>query len=140
MKERLILLTILVFLGCKERTIAEEDLRFLNGYWEISEVRFPNGDQKKYSVNPSVDFIQMNNSKGFRKKVSPKFDGSYQVFDDAESFTIVPTDQSFLLHYKNTLSEREERLVHLDTLSFSVITEEGLVYAYKRFQPIVIPQ
>ncbi|KQC28576.1 lipocalin family protein [Flagellimonas eckloniae] len=140
MKKILLFYVILFSLGCKNTSISKEDLSHLNGYWEISEVEFPDGTKKKYSVNPSVDFIQIEDMKGFRKKVQPKFDGNYTTSNDTESFNVSYVNEMVTLHYKNNLSAWEEKLVQLDSSYFSVLNEEGIKYSYKRFQPIVIPK
>ncbi|MEO9513785.1 MAG: hypothetical protein ABJN84_00585 [Flavobacteriaceae bacterium] len=136
----LLFYVILLSLGCKNSSISKEDLPHLNGYWEISEVEFPDGTKKKYSVNPSVDFIQIEDMKGFRKKVQPKFDGSYSTSKAVEPFHLVLYNEGFALRYKSNLNEWEERLIHLDPSSFAILNEEGIKYSYKRFQPIVIPK
>lgn len=140
MKRILFFYMILFVFGCKNTSISEKDLTHLNGYWEISEVEFPDGAKKKYSVNPSIDFIQFENMKGFRKKVQPKFDGTYSISNAVEPFTMISLNKSFALHYKSSLNEWEEKLVKLDSTSFSVLNQEGVLYTYKRFQPIVIPK
>lgn len=128
----------LVLYGCKNTTISEENLSYLNGYWEIVEVEFPDGTKKSYTVNPSIDFINLENDQGFRKKVQPKFDGTYQISNDAESFELIKMNDLFILRYKNQLSEWEEKLIQLDSVSFSVRNEEDILYSYKRFQPFSI--
>lgn len=128
---------LLFFFGCSSG-ISKGDLTQLNGYWEIEQVVFPGGNAKEYKVNTMVDYIQLEGLGGLRKKVSPKFDGTYQTTDDAEAFTIVETEGSFTINYKTELSEWSEKLVALDTDMFSVVNEEGLRYDYKRFKPITI--
>lgn len=140
MKKILILYSFFVLIGCHETTVSKEDLTHLNGYWEISEVEFPDGTKKNYSVNPTIDFIHMENMEGFRKKVQPKFTGTYNVSQDMEAFKIQPINDSYVLIYKNNLSEWEEKLTQLDSTSFSVLNEEGVLYSYLRFQPITIPK
>ncbi|WP_420602316.1 hypothetical protein [Flagellimonas sp.] len=140
MKKILILYSFFVLIGCRETTISKEDLTHLNGYWEISEVEFPDGTKKNYSVNSTIDFIHMENMEGFRKKVQPKFTGTYNTSQDMEAFKIQPINDTYILIYKNNLSEWEEKLTQLDSTSFSVLNEEGVLYSYSRFQPIVIPK
>ncbi|PWL38356.1 hypothetical protein DKG77_08775 [Flagellimonas aquimarina] len=140
MREILLFFLILFFWGCEETSLVEEDLHHLNGYWEITEVTFQDGAEKNYTVNPSVDFIQLKGTKGYRKKVQPKFDGTFSTSDDAEVFEVFAINKGFTLQYKNSLSEREEKLVQLDSISFSVRSEDGILYSYKRFEPISIPK
>ncbi len=140
MKRMLLLGLVLLVWCCKENIPEEKDLHHLNGYWEIAEVVLPDGSKKEYSVNPNIDFIQFENGQGFRKKVRPKFDGSYNTSNDTEFFTVVRSPESVTLFYKNDFDEWEETLLKVDSLSFSVVNKEGMEYVYKRFQPIAIPK
>ena len=73
MRKWLYLVLFLCFLACSER-ISVSDLNDINGYWEIQEVTFPNGKTKEYDVNMTIDYFEIDNLQGFRKKVQPKFD------------------------------------------------------------------
>ncbi|WP_108246637.1 hypothetical protein [Muricauda brasiliensis] len=140
MKRILSLVLILFLWSCDESSVNKDDLHYLNGYWEISEVEFPDGSIKEYGMNTSIDFIQLKEDKGYRKKMKPQFDGSYDTSKDVEDFEISHINETFTLRYKNEFSEWEEKLVQLDSVSFSVINQEGITYKYKRFEPIKIPQ
>ncbi|WP_350290885.1 lipocalin family protein [uncultured Croceitalea sp.] len=131
-----LLFTFLVF-GCAT-SISKEALDNLNGYWEIAEVEFSNGQKKTYAINPSVDYIELKEMKGFKKKMHPKFDGTYDTSNDAEHFTVIEKDGTFLFSYKNDLSEWEEQIIALEENSFSIINEENITYTYKRYEPIKI--
>ncbi|MBO6830632.1 MAG: hypothetical protein JJ876_13860 [Muricauda sp.] len=140
MRRILFILVILMLWRCGNPSVNPDDLHYLNGYWEISEVEFPNGAIKEYGINPTIDFIQIEDGKGFRKKLKPQFDGTYDTSKDVESLSTATTNGSILLRYSTPLSEWEEKLVRLDSLSFSVVNEEGVTYRYNRFEPIKIPQ
>ncbi|MDC6367590.1 MULTISPECIES: hypothetical protein [Flavobacteriaceae] len=140
MLRKLILIVVLMLWGCHNAPINEADLSYLNGYWEISEVEFPDGTKKAYGMNQNIDFIQLKDGKGFRKKLQPKFNGTYSTSKDQELLTIGQTNDRFILHYSNEFNEWEEELVQLDSISFSVRNEEGIQYTYTRFQPISIPK
>jgi hypothetical protein len=134
-----ILYTIVFFLlaGCST-PVSKTELENLNGYWEIEKVTFANGETKNYKTNTIIDYIELNNLKGFRKKMQPKFDGSYTTSNYTEFFSIVETDGSFEFQYKTEMSEWEERILRISQNSFSVINEDTLTYTYKRFQPIKV--
>ena len=140
MKRIFFLLLILLFWSCNDSSVRKDDLHFLNGYWEISEVEFPDGSIKEYGMNTSIDFIQLKEEKGYRKKMKPQFDGTYDTSKDMENFEVSDINETFTLRYKNEFSEWEEKLVQLDSVSFSVINQEGITYRYERFEPIKIPQ
>lgn len=137
MKKHLLLIIIILLYGCSS-TIKKEDLVHLNGYWEIEKVVFPDGSSKDYKINTTIDYIEVDNLKGFRKKLQPKFDGSYITSNDAESFTIFINESVFEIYYKNNLSEWKERITQLSKDHFSVMNEDGIVYNYKKYTPINI--
>jgi len=126
-----------MLLGCTEN-VTEKNLPKLNGYWEIAKVVFPDGNTKDYSVNPLVDYVQLEGYQGFRKKVKPKFDGTYDTSNDAEPFRIVETKGRFYMVYENTLDKWSEELLNLDDHSFSVVNEDGIRYDYRKFEPISV--
>ncbi|MER3317601.1 MAG: hypothetical protein RIB79_04855 [Allomuricauda sp.] len=140
MRRILPFLLILMLWGCNDASVNQDDLHYLNGYWEIAEVEFPDGSIKEYGMNPSVDFIKLKGEKGFRKKMKPKFDGTYDTSKDVEGFTVSNANETIILRYSTELSEWEEKLIQLDSVSFSVTNQEGVTYKYKRFGPIKIPQ
>ena len=137
MKNLSIVVLIFLLLGCA-RKIAQKDLHLLNGYWEISQVTFPDGNKKEYTLSTSVDFIEVKGDKGFRKKVQPKLNGTFSTSDDAEAFLMIATENGFDFSYKNTMSEWKEQLIELSKDQFSVENENGIRYEYKRFHPINI--
>ncbi|MFD0798584.1 hypothetical protein ACFQZJ_14015 [Maribacter chungangensis] len=128
--------TLIFIFSCT--SISEDKLDLLNGYWEIETVEFPNGGKKEYKMNTDIEFIQLDGLKGFRKKMKPRFDGSYETSDDAEPFELISNEKVFSLHYKNDLSEWKETLTSLTADNFTVKNEDGILYHYKRFEPINI--
>ncbi|RAJ15524.1 lipocalin family protein [Arenibacter echinorum] len=132
-----IIATLISLAGCQNK-VNKSDLPYLNGYWEIEKVSFPDGTEKEYTVNTSIDYIEINDLKGYRKKVQPKFNGTYDTSNDAELFTIYENEGVFTLNYKTDLSEWHEKIVNLSENSFTVLSEENIKYHYKRFEPINI--
>ena len=131
--KRFLLLIILIGTSCSDK-ISKEKLDLLNGYWEIEKVEFPNGEKKEYQMSSVVDYIQIDNLQGYRKKVVPKFDGSFETSDDAEPFIISERNKKFFIKYQNPLSEWEESLISLTYDNFTVKNQDGLIYHFKRFE------
>ncbi|MBU2996505.1 hypothetical protein KO500_08665 [Cellulophaga baltica] len=138
MKSKLSLICLVLFSYSCTNNIDEKDLPLLNGYWEIQKVTFPNGQTKDYTVNESIDYIEIEQLKGFRKKVKPNFNGSYITNDDAEFFTVFKKENQIFLNYKNDLSDWTESLKTLTKDQFSVTNEDDITYLYKRYEPINI--
>ncbi len=140
MKQLLYLVTLFMFFGCTSK-IEKEELINLNGYWEISKVTFSNGETKDFTVNPTIDYIEIKGLEGFRKKVYPKFDGTYETSNDADNFKIEEIEGNFQIHYNPNMAiqpsmHRRESLIHLSDNNFSVVNKDTVTYSYKRFQPI----
>ena len=126
---------ILMLVACQNK-VSHEELTLLNGYWEIEKVTLANGQTKEYKVNTTVDYIEVKELSGYRKKVYPKFDGTFDTSNDAEQFTIIARQDRFEVHSKSELSQWVEVLKSLDEHSFSVTNAENITYYYKRFEPI----
>ena len=135
MKKSILVIFTIIFTACN-RKVTEEQLSFLNGYWEIEKVTLPDGQKKEYKVNETIDFIEVKDLKGFRKKVNPTFEGTYITSDDAELFTIIQRDDEFLMQYKTDISEWTETLKTVTKDNFSVTGEDNFTYFYKRYIPI----
>ena len=131
----LTLISLFFIISCNT-SIGKEQLHLLNGYWEIKEVRFSDGTKKEYTINSTVDYITLDSLNGFRKKVNPKFNGTYETSDDAEPFNIRIKNDSIFMEYKNELTNWEEVLISLNQNNFSVKNQEGITYHYQRFEPI----
>jgi pectate lyase len=128
---------LLLLVACQNK-ISEQELSLLNGYWEIDKVTLANGQIKEYKVNTTVDYIELKDLSGYRKKVYPKFDGSFDTSNDAEYFTILDKKDHFEIYYKSELSEWVEILNTLDENTFTVTNTENITYNYKRFKPISV--
>jgi hypothetical protein len=138
MKQFLILSLLLCFSCCSK--IKKDEISHLNGYWEIKEVIFKDGTKKEYSVNTTIDFIKLDSLIGYRKKVDPKFNGTYETSNDAEPLTIRISNDSIFMSYNKDSNTWEELILSLSNKNFSVINDQGITYKYERFEPININQ
>ncbi|WP_047419801.1 hypothetical protein [Cellulophaga sp. Hel_I_12] len=140
LKNSILIFLILAITGCAN-SVSETQLNQLNGYWEIEKVSFPDGQTKEYTINETVDYIQLDSLTGFRKKMKPTFEGTYITSDDAELFTIFKLEDSYIIQYKaNGSMDWTENLIAVSANSFSVRTSENVTYTYKRYEPINITE
>jgi hypothetical protein len=137
MRQLSIILVCILQYSCGD-PITKEDLTFLDGYWEIKQVKFPNGDTKTYEMNGTIDYIEVTGTKGYRKKVQPIIDGSFQTSDDAEYFTIMERDGAFIMVYESTMAVWEEEIRSIKETELELVNEEQITYIYERFQPITL--
>jgi len=126
-----------IFISCQNK-VSTESIPKINGYWEIQKVQFPNDEKKEYSVNQTVDYIEWNTEKGFRKKVTPQLDGTYLTNDEYETIQIKDSLGRFYIHYQTNYTRWKEEIQVLTDSILVVKNEQGLEYHYKRFKPISI--
>lgn len=128
--KKVVLLLVFSFLSC-QKTFDKTEIMKLNGYWQILNVTFPDGEEKFYNDNPSVDFIKINDSLvGFRMKLVPMPTGKFATNDIKEVFSV----ENNTLHYKTDFAEWKEEIVSIQDTLFSVKNEEGKEYTYVKKQ------
>lgn len=140
MKNLFLTILILFTIGCTTNTVSKTDLQYLNGYWEIEKVIFPDGSTKEYKASATIDFFRFDSLsfKGIRKKVQPKIGGTFLANKDVDSLHIIQKERIFRILYKNGIHEREELIISLSKDEFSVKDSENTTYLYKRYVPIII--
>ncbi len=136
--KQLSIVVFLFFLCSCGHSVTKEDLTFLDGYWEIKKVNFPNGDTKTYEMNSTVDYIEITGSKGYRKKVQPLADGSFITSDDAEYFSITDREGIFIMTYESTMDTWEEEIISISETALALRNEDQITYIYERYQPIIL--
>lgn len=112
--------------------VKEKDLVKLNGYWEISKVKMPDGSTKDYSINPTVDYLEIQNQKGFRRKVAPQYDGTYLINEHIEHLQLVQEEDDFVIEYKTEFATWKEKILHVCDEELALENENKTVYFYKR--------
>lgn len=132
---RVVPIMLILLVGCRTE-ISREAIEQLNGYWEIEKVTFPNGRTKDFRASTTIDYIEVQDMAGFRKKVQPKFDGTFETSNDAELFKIITKGNSFQFQYTGSSETRTEDLIDLSEDHFSVTNRDTLTYTYKRYQPL----
>lgn len=134
---KIILFSLLgvVFLSCNNQD-PEQQKKFVEGYWEIEKVELPGDSVLNYKINENIDYFEIEDSTGFRKKLRPQFDGSYQTTDDAEEVTLRIEDDSLRLYYKTAFDQWKETLLEADEDEMSILNRDGIIYHYKKYTPL----
>ena len=129
---------ILAFLitGCNNQEPAEQ-LNHLNGYWEIESVEFSKDSVREFKINENVDFIELKDGTGFRKKVRPEFDGTYKVTNDEEKVVAKIEEDKLNLYYTTPFDSWMETVIIAEKDKLSLKNEKGIIYHYKRFTPLL---
>jgi hypothetical protein len=136
MKKTLLLVILLLTLSCSESK--EEQLKHLNGYWEIEEV-VSEYQTKTYTFSETIDYIVINDSlKGFRQKLKPRFDGKFETNNIKEHIQLKIESDSLNLYYRTTFSEFKETIVKVTKEVLIIRNNQNTTYKYKRYQPFNI--
>ena len=138
MKTILKIIPFVVLIVSCSKPITEEQLKHLNGYWEISEVKTADGDDKEYQTNNNADFFEVTGKKGARSKVVSQMDGKIISNGIKEQFVIVDSVNATYLKYVSDYSKWEEKVVELNEDKLVIINDNDIKYTYKKFTPIVI--
>ncbi len=132
-----LLLPLVFFLiSCNDRS-SEEEIENMNGYWMISKMQTESGDVREFKFAPTVDYIEIENKKGFRKKVKPRFDGTFIVTKDDENITVKVENDSINLYYTTKLDEWKETLISSNENQLIFANEDGKQYIYERYEGIL---
>jgi len=133
----LVAFTSLVMFSCNSK-VSEDDIANINGYWEIESVIMPDGSEKDYTVNPTIDYFEIKGKTGLRKKVMPQFDGTYKVNDGSEKITITQKDDKTYIDYVTTYAKWQEELITLSDDELVVKNQHGIEYHYKKPEPFTV--
>lgn len=133
----LLVFASLLFMACKKE-VKPGDISKINGYWEIEKVNLPDGNEKNYKINETIDYFEVKNDSGFRKKVTPQFDGKYLVNDESEKVKVIYEDEKVFLRYATSYSEWKEEVMEVSDEKLVLKNEAKIEYEYKRPIPFSI--
>jgi len=136
MKKLILLLVLITAVSCGK--VSEDNLKHLNGYWEIQEVVMPDGSHKDYKVNPTIDYFELKGKEGFRKKVMPQFDGKYLANDVSEKIVVAEKEGKTFIGYTTQYAKWEEEILSLDEDELVVKNNHDMEYHYKRAEPFTV--
>ncbi len=134
--KRFIVFTLFVFclLGCNQDP--KEQLANLNGYWEIEKVEFTKDSIRDFKINEIVEYIEIKDTTGFRRKVKPQFDGTYIPAGESEKISVDVVNKELVLNYSTAFNNWKEIVVHSKEDGLSLKNERGITYHYKRYKPL----
>lgn len=114
----------------------EEMRGYLNGYWEIEKVKLPDGSEKNFSINTTIDYIEVKDDSGVRKKVSPQPDGTFLTFEQQEQFKVIIRNDRLVLQYKTPYDQWEETVLKASPTVLVLLNKDLREYRYKPYQSI----
>lgn len=108
----------------------------LPGYWEIKEVKFPDGEKKEYEMNLIIDHIELDGEKGKRTKVSPELDGSFTTNGVSEDFVLKIENDSLYMVYTTPFDEWKEAVLDAQDNVLVIKNRDRKTYTYKKYSSI----
>lgn len=109
---------------------------YISGYWEIERVVLSNGAEKNYNFNENIDFFEIKDSAGIRKKVRPKLDGGFTITKNSESFILKMENDSLRMYYSTPFASWKETVILAKESQIIIKNEDGNMYFYKPYQKL----
>ena len=110
------------------------NINYLNGYWEINSVTYKGKELKDYPFSNTIDYFEIKDNQGFRKKVKPRIDGNFDITMHQINFELILKEKNKIIKYGKGINFKEKILI-LDSLNLHLENEEGYIYRYKKFIP-----
>lgn len=129
---------ILMFVSCgyNNKDANEIDIKKLNGYWEIVQAQNPYGKNVIYSINQTIDYIELKDSLGFRKKLNQTVGEKLKTSQDLEKFQVIVENDTVKLAYNTLYSNWKESVLRLNDSLMLLKNENDFLYTYKKFKPL----
>ena len=111
------------------------NLDLINGYWEIVSVSKNNEFIKEYPFSNAVDFFIIDSlNNGYRKKIKPKINGSFEITLHEIPISITNNNNSYEINYYSAGNQYIETINKLDQNRLVIKNSEGIIFSYKRFE------
>ncbi|SDR95034.1 lipocalin family protein [Gramella sp. MAR_2010_147] len=137
MKKLILLFSIFAMVACSNND-PQEQLKKLNGYWQIEKVEIENDSVVEYSLSQYIDYIEINESVGFRKKLKPKIDGGFiQASNDSEKITAKIEGNNLILYYSTPFAEWKEKVLEVTDEKLVILNRDDKKYYYDKYEPLL---
>ena len=111
---------------------------FIEGYWEIVSVTKDQKKIKDYKMSGSIDYFKVNpDLSGYRKKMTPRFDGAFEMSQHESNFTLSVIDHHLWLNYTNNGVSYREEIIRANNSSLVISNADGFLYTYKPYEPLI---
>ena len=138
MKKAFLILILFFLLFACSKNEPKEQLNNITGYWEITKVELENDSVMEYGLSQYIDYIEIEDSTGFRKKLQPKFGGGYIATNEAQKVTARIENDKLMLYYSTPFDEWKEEVLKADEDELIVVNRDGKIYHYREYTPIII--
>ena len=127
-------LLCLLLISCTP-DVKPADLDRLNGYWRIDKAVSPSGEEKQYKSTVDVDFFELKDQKGIRKKLKPLFNNQFNSSNDFVPFRIGFLEKKCIITYNKQNQSCQEEITTLTADKLKLKDARGVVFHYFKYQP-----
>ena len=129
-----IILLIVLVDSCQEKSSVADNIKYLNGFWEVEQVIMQDGTVRDYNHSRTIDYIEVDGEgkQAERRKVVPQPSGALAGTTSSQEFIIAVEEDSLRLYYSNEFDSWKETVINVDADEFRVRGKHGRVFIYKR--------
>ena len=136
MKQLITLSIFVLLMSCKSDV--STFIPFIEGYWEIVSVTKDQKKVKDYKMSGYIDYFKVNSDlSGYRKKVTPRFDGTFEMSQHRSEFILSIEDSNLWIIYANNEVVYREQIRRANNSSLILSNGDGFVYTYKPYEPLI---
>ena len=111
---------------------------FIEGYWEIVSVKKEYKKIKEFKISGTIDYFKINaDLSGYRKKVTPRFDGAFEISKDVSNFKLSIESQKLWINYLVNGVTYSEEITRANESSLIIANSDGFIYTYKPYEPLI---
>ena len=111
---------------------------FIEESWEIVSVTINQKKVKEFKMSGSVDYFKVHTDlSGYRKKVTPRFDGAFEMSQHESEFKLSVKDRRLWINYTNNDVHYSEEIIRANKASLVISNADGFIYTYKPYEPII---
>ncbi len=136
MKQLTAFLLIISLNSCKSDVTTY--IPFIEGYWEIVSVTKDQKKVKEFKMSGSIDYFKVNEDlSGYRKKVTPRFDGAFEMSQHQSEFNLSIYESQLWIQYDNNAVSYREKIIRANESSLIISNSDGFIYTYKPYEPLI---
>ena len=136
MKKIITLLLASLLYSCQSDVI--NYIPYVEGYWEIVSATKDQKKIKDFKISGTIDYFKINdNLSGYRKKVTPRFDGAFEISQDQSNFKLSIEDHQLRVNYNNNGIAYKEQIMRANETSLIISNSNGFSYTYKPYEPLI---
>lgn len=133
--KNLVFFFLLMLMSCKPD--ANQFVGFIEGYWEIEQVTKNDRVIKEFKISTGIDYFKISaNKTGFRKKLKPNFQGTFETSEDQLNFNLNLDNNTLWLEYNDNGTSYSEEIVLASATALVIANTEGFEYHYKPYEPL----